>query len=162
MLFKTISSHLQGMAHHQAYANIICIHQSRCTKINIQSGVGCESFDLLTSHYIDVIMSMTASLITSVSIFYSTVCSGADQRKHQSPTSLGFVSGIHQSLVNSPGQYCKKCFHLTVSSWGKCSCNCVIFKCIWEKTICSTSCDITLRWMSPSPHWHWVNTLGPR
>ena len=40
--------------------------------------------------------------ITGVSIVYSTFCSGADQRKHQSSASLAFVRGIHQWLVNSP------------------------------------------------------------
>ena len=33
---------------------------------------------------------------------YSTVCWGVDQRKHQSPASLDFVSAIHWWLVNSP------------------------------------------------------------
>ena len=33
---------------------------------------------------------------------YSTVCSGANQRKHQSPASLAFVRGIHRWLMNSP------------------------------------------------------------
>ena len=42
-------------------------------------------------HYNDVIMSAVAPQITGVSIVYSTVCSGADQRKHHSPTSLAFV-----------------------------------------------------------------------
>ena len=37
------------------------------------------------THYSDVIMSAMASQITSVSIFYSTVCSDADQRKHKAP-----------------------------------------------------------------------------
>ena len=53
-------------------------------------------------HYNDVIMSAMASQITSVMIAYSTVCSGADQRKHQSPASLAFVRGIHRWPVNSP------------------------------------------------------------
>ena len=48
------------------------------------------------SHYSDVIMSGMASQINSVSIVYSTVCSGADQRKHQSSASLAFVRGIHR------------------------------------------------------------------
>ena len=39
--------------------------------------------------------------ITGVSIVYSTVCSGADQRKHQSSASLAFVRGIHRRPVNS-------------------------------------------------------------
>ena len=35
-------------------------------------------------HYSDVIICVMVSQITGVSIVYSTVCSGADQRKHQS------------------------------------------------------------------------------
>ena len=35
-------------------------------------------------------------------IVYSTVYSGADQRKHQSSASLAFVRGSHQGRVNSP------------------------------------------------------------
>ena len=47
-------------------------------------------------------MSAMASHITGVSIVYSYVCSGADQRKHQSSPSLAFVWEIHRWLVNSP------------------------------------------------------------
>ena len=47
-------------------------------------------------------MSVMASQITSLTIVYSTVYSGADHRKHQSSLSLAFVRGIHQWLVNSP------------------------------------------------------------
>ena len=46
-------------------------------------------------------MSTMASQIIGISIVYSTVCSDADQIKHQSPESLAFVWGIHQWLVNS-------------------------------------------------------------
>ena len=46
-------------------------------------------------------MSTMASQITGVPIVYSTVCTGADQRKHQSSTSLVFVRGIHRWPVNS-------------------------------------------------------------
>ena len=46
-------------------------------------------------HYNDVRMSTMASQITSLTIAYSTVYSGIDQRKHQSSTSLAFVRGIH-------------------------------------------------------------------
>ena len=46
-------------------------------------------------------MSAVASQITSVSIVYSTVCSGEDQRKHQISMSLAFVWGIHWLLVDS-------------------------------------------------------------
>ena len=43
-----------------------------------------------------------ASQITSVSVINWTVCSGGDQRKHQSSASLAFVRGIHRWPVNSP------------------------------------------------------------
>ena len=43
------------------------------------------------SHYDDVIIGAKASQITSVTIVYSTVYSGADQRKHHSSASLAFV-----------------------------------------------------------------------
>ena len=54
------------------------------------------------AYYIDVIMSTVASQITSLTIVYSTVYSGADQRKHQSAASLDFVRGIDRGPVNSP------------------------------------------------------------
>ena len=53
-------------------------------------------------HYNDVIMCVMASQITSLTIVYSTVYSGADHRKHQSSASLAFVRGIHRWPVNSP------------------------------------------------------------
>ena len=53
-------------------------------------------------YYSDVIMSAMASQITSVSIVYSAIYSGADLRKHQNSASLAFVRGIHRWLVNSP------------------------------------------------------------
>ena len=57
---------------------------------------------LLQTHYGDVIMGAIASQITSLTIVNSTVYSDADQRKHQSFTSLAFVRGIHRGPVNSP------------------------------------------------------------
>ena len=54
-------------------------------------------------HYSDVIMSEMASQITGVSIVYLAVCSGADQRKHQSSASLVIVQGIHRWPVNYKG-----------------------------------------------------------
>ena len=49
-----------------------------------------------TSHYGDVIMGAIAFQITSLTIVYSTVYSDADQRKHQSSSSLALVRGIHR------------------------------------------------------------------
>ena len=56
-------------------------------------------------HYNDVIIGTMASQITSLTIIYSTVYSGADQRKHQSSASLAFVWGIHRGPVNSPHKW---------------------------------------------------------
>ena len=47
-------------------------------------------------------MSTTASQITSLTIIYSSVCSRADQRKHQSSASLAFARGSHRWPMNSP------------------------------------------------------------
>ena len=49
-------------------------------------------------HYDDIIMGAIASQITSLTIVYSTVYSGADQSKHQSSASLAFVWGIHREM----------------------------------------------------------------
>ena len=50
-------------------------------------------------------MGAMASRITSLTIVYSSVCSGADQRKHQNSASLAFVWGIHRGPVNSPHKW---------------------------------------------------------
>ena len=55
-----------------------------------------------SEHYSDDIMGTMASQITSLTIVYSTVYSGPDQRKHRSSASLAFVRGIHRWPVNSP------------------------------------------------------------
>ena len=49
----------------------------------------------------DVIMVAIASQITSLTIVYSAVYSGSDERNHQSSASLAFVWGIHRGPVNS-------------------------------------------------------------
>ena len=56
----------------------------------------------LRMHYNDVILGAIASQITSLASVYSTVHSGADQRKHQSSVSLAFVRRIHRRPVISP------------------------------------------------------------
>ena len=50
-------------------------------------------------------MGAIASQITSLTIVYSTVYSGADQRNHQSSTLLAIVRGIHRCQVNSPHKW---------------------------------------------------------
>ena len=54
-----------------------------------------RSCQVKSNDYSDVIMSVVTSQITGVSIVYSIVCSGADQRKHQSSASLALMRAIH-------------------------------------------------------------------
>ena len=61
----------------------------------------CEMGPYGFMHYNDVIMSAIASQITSLTIVCSTVYSGTNQGKHQSPASLAFMRGIHRWPVNS-------------------------------------------------------------
>ena len=64
-----------------------------------QYGLSPSTYFWVTFH---ITMSAMAPQVTSVSIVYSTVCSGAYQWKHQSSPSLAFVRGIHRWPVNSP------------------------------------------------------------
>ena len=88
-----------------------CQHDScRCTDVGCGLHIICVAHIDMWSlfkhiklrHYSDVIMSTIASQITSVSVVCLAVCSGADQRKHQSFALLAFVKGIHRSPVKSP------------------------------------------------------------
>ena len=61
-----------------------------------------QDFTAARRHYNDAIMSAMASQITSLTIVYSTVYSGAYIKKHQSSASLAFVRVIHRWPVNPP------------------------------------------------------------
>ena len=50
-------------------------------------------------------MGTMSSHITSLTIVYSTVYSGADQRKHKDSASFAFVWGIHRWPVHSPHKW---------------------------------------------------------
>ena len=65
----------------------------------------CSPLGEKKSHYDDIIMGTIASQITSLTIVYSIVYSGADQSNHQSSASLAFVWGIHRGPVNSPHKW---------------------------------------------------------
>ena len=56
-------------------------------------------------HCRDVIMGSMAFQITSLTIVYSTVYAGVDQRNHKGSAPLAFVSGIHRWPVNSPHKW---------------------------------------------------------
>ena len=61
--------------------------------------------DPFPEHYSDVVMGTMASQITRLTIVYSIVYKGVDQRKHQSSPSLAFVWEIHRWPVNSPHKW---------------------------------------------------------
>ena len=63
-----------------------------------------NTVDMNRNHYSDVIIGAMVSQITSLTIVYLTVYLGADQRKHQSSTSLAFVRGIHRWIPRPNGQ----------------------------------------------------------
>ena len=66
---------------------------------------GLERHSAGRNHHSDVIMGAMESQITSLTIVYSTVYSGAHQRKHQRSASLAFMWGIHRWPVYSPNKW---------------------------------------------------------
>ena len=60
-------------------------------------------------------MSTMASQITSVSIFYLTVCSGQDQRRHQSSLSLAFCAGNSPVTGEFPAQKASDAENVSIS-----------------------------------------------
>ena len=70
-------------------------------------------------NHCDVIMCAIASQITNLTIVYSTVYSGANQRKHQSSASVASVRENYRWLMNSPHKWLvtRKCFHWMTSLW---------------------------------------------
>ena len=74
-------------------------------------------WNIALAHYNDVTMSVIASQITSLTIVYSTVYSGAD-KKNRSSASLAFVWGIHRDrwIPRTKGQLRGKCLHFMTSS----------------------------------------------
>ena len=107
---------------------------------NISSWTICPSYIvniMILTHYSDVIMGSIASQITSLTIVYSSVYSGADQRKHQSSASLAFVQEIHRRPVNSPhkGPVTRKMFP-------------------FDDVIMGANILTIFPWIHPDPAWH--------
>ena len=71
-------------------------------------------------HYNAVIMGAMAFQITNLTIVYSTVYSGADQRKTSKLRVTGLCAGKSPVTGEFPAQrasYAEYCFHLMTSSW---------------------------------------------
>ena len=103
---NTLSSRVTHDLHlHNYYQNYHHSHQMIVQHFLTLWNVDLRYFCIDQFHYCDVIMGAMASQITSLTVVYSTVYSGADQRKHQSSASLAFVRGIHRGPVNSPHKW---------------------------------------------------------
>ena len=95
-----------------------------------------------------------ASQITGVSMVCSGICSGADQRKHQSSVSLAFVRGIQRWPVNYPHKrpIMRKMFRFddTIMIWHLWAI--MIFNVVWDGPYCTNSPSMVqlLHWMRVS------------
>ena len=96
-------------------------------------------------YYGDVIMNTMASQGISLNIVYSSVYSGADQRKHQSSASLAFVRGIHRGPVNSPHKWpvTRKMFPFN---------DVIMYKTNWNNCFCGGPCPGIIITMTPTTH----------
>ena len=94
--------------------------------------------------------------ITSITIVYLTVYSGADQRKHQSSASLAFVRGIHRWPVNSPhkGPVTRKMFPFddVIMAVAIIKLEMSSLDLLWLSTITNKFIDQT---KSPEHSWHY-------
>ena len=100
------------------FLNILYFFKYSCTNIfhrrSLHTFYSIGTGAIIPHHYTDVIMIVMASQITRLTIVYSYVYLGADQRTHQSSASLTLVLGIHRWPVNSPhkGPVTRKMFPL--------------------------------------------------
>ena len=93
-------AHVFNCGGHDAYA-ISQAHMGILILTFIHKFLIFQVLHINVIHYNNVIMSAMASQITSLTIVYSTVYSGEDQRKYQSSASLVYVWGIHRWPMNS-------------------------------------------------------------
>ena len=94
--------------HHPLHVVIseIGVPEERVTRLNnVRKRIKFIFMGLIYTTARFVIIGAMRSQITSPTIVYSTVCSGTDQRKHQSSASLTFVRGIHRWQLNFPTKY---------------------------------------------------------
>ena len=114
IMAQVMAGPLTALSHYLSQCWLIMIQTNKLNFISISHvpihtfKVSCgfrQSIREQFHHYDDVIMSEIASQITSLTIDYSTVLSGADQSKHQSSASLAFVWEIHRWPVNFPHKW---------------------------------------------------------
>ena len=89
----------------------------------------------ISQHYDDVIMGTMGSQITSVSIVYSTVCSGANQRKKSKLCDTGLCAGNSQGTGEFPAQMASNAEN--VSIWWR--------RHVWRLPECTTNLSEAIR-----------------
>ena len=114
-IYVLILSEHDGVSNHMGLdCSTVCLgadqwkHQSSTPLWGVTGGFlshKASNAENVYIHYDDVIMTMLASQITSLTIVYSIVYSGVNQRKHQSSASLAFVLEIHRGPVNFPHKW---------------------------------------------------------
>ena len=109
-------------------------------------------------------MSVMASQITGASIVCSSVCSGADQRKHQSSTLLVFVRGIHRWPVNYPHKWpvTRKIFPLDDVIMVNCFLSYSAHSAAWSSTGSATMLIMMGQWCPASMAHLWGKSTGDR
>ena len=103
-MYIRIPLHFSMLIHHPGLLPT-CVNGASGHVLSIAGVVELYIIERSNVHYCGVIMGAMASQITSLTIVYLTVHSGADQRKHESSASLAFLWGIHRWPVNSPHKW---------------------------------------------------------
>ena len=96
------------------------LHEPSTPALCIWEVIGQQKVSAFMNHYNDVIMSAMASQITSLTIVYSTVHSGADKKNPSKLSVTGLLWGEFTGDLRIPrtkGQWRGKCLHFMTSSW---------------------------------------------
>ena len=123
---------------HRAHYHITVMHISGIAR---RKGVGAAIQMRLINDYI---MGAMAFQITSLTIVYSTVYSGADQRKHQSSASLAFVTGEFpaQMAIDAENAFILRRLHDTIKFRGVSCRRAAEFCKIWPSIVNNAICHL--------------------
>ena len=111
------------------------------------------------NHYGDVIMAVIASQITSLTIVYSTVNSGADQRKHQSSASLALCAGKSPVTGEFPAQRASNAENVSIW-WRHHVVNGLSFKASWGRKANATIPKYHFIFSSWKSWWKFILVTG--
>ena len=105
-----------------------------------------------------VTMTTMASQITSLTVVYSIVYSGADQRKHQSSASLAFVRGIHRT-GEFPAQRASNAENASIW-WRHHVDQCCTYRCPAPISVNSTADPVLIiGWCIDGTNFRWISRI---